>query len=178
VGLFDLLGIAKTSPATQTSGQTETVRKIVDALDRMDSAQARYLAAFGYILSRLARADLKVTPSETRAMEQAVVQHGGIPEEQAIIVIQIAKNQNALFGGTEDFLVTREFNKISSREQKLALIDCLYSVAAAEHLISVAEDNEIKQIASELRLDHPDVVAVRSRYRDHLAVLKEGSESV
>jgi uncharacterized tellurite resistance protein B-like protein len=109
-------------------------------------------------------------------MERAVIQHAGVPEEQAIIVIQIAKHQNALFGGTEDFLVTREFNKISTREQKLALVDCMYAVAAAEHLISVTEDNEIRQIASELRLDHPDVVAVRSRHRDHLAVLKEGSD--
>lgn len=176
MGLFDLLGIGKNSPAAQPGGQTETVRKIVDALDQMEPEQARYLAAFGYILSRLARADLKVSAVETRVMERAVVEHSGIPEEQAIIAIQIAKNQNALFGGTEDFLVTREFNKISTRDQKLALLDCLYSVAAAEHLISVTEDNEIKQIASELRLDHPDVVAVRSRYRDHLAVLKEGNE--
>jgi uncharacterized tellurite resistance protein B-like protein len=175
VGLLDFLGFGNSGDAPPAPApQTETVRKIVDALDRLEPERARYLAAFGYILSRIARADLKVSPEETRAMERAVMEHGGLSEEQAIIVIQIAKHQNALFGATEDFLVTREFNKISTREQKLQLVDCLYSVAAAEHLISVMEDNEIRKVASELGLDHPEVIAVRSRYRDRLSVLQEG----
>jgi len=175
MGLLDFFGLGKTdaSAVPERAAQTDTVRKIVDALDRMEPEQARYLAAFGYILSRMARADLKVSPEETRAMERAVIEHGGLPEEQAIIAIQIAKNQNALFGGTEDFLVTREFNKISTREQKLALVDCLYSVAAADGLISTTEDNEIRKVASELGIEHPEIIAVRSRYRDHLAVLRD-----
>ena len=88
--------------------------------------------------------------------------------------MQIAKNQNLLFGGTEDFLVTREFNKITTADQKLALLDCLYRVAAAENLISVTEDNEIRQIASELGIEHPQIIAVRLRFRDRLAVLRSG----
>jgi uncharacterized tellurite resistance protein B-like protein len=177
VSLLKLFGFGAPEPERKSVSppQTETVRKIVDALDRLEPDRARYLAAFGYILSRVARADLKVSAEETRAMERAVVEHGGLTEEQAIIAIQIAKHQNALFGGTEDFLVTREFNKIASRDQKLELLDCLYSVAAAEASISVAEDNEIRKIASELGLEHPDVIQVRSRYRDKLAVLQSGS---
>lgn len=61
--------------------------------------------------------------------------------------------------------MTREFNKISTREQKLALVDCLYSVAAAEALISTTEDNEIRKVASELGIEHPEIIAVQSRYR-------------
>jgi uncharacterized tellurite resistance protein B-like protein len=177
VSLLRFFGIGAPEPERQTAAppQTETVRKIVDALDRLEPERARYLAAFGYILSRVARADLKVSPDETRAMERAVIAHGGLTEEQAIIAIQIAKHQNALFGGTEDFLVTREFNKIAAREQKLELLDCLYSVAAAEQSISVAEDNEIRKIASELGIEHPDIIQVRTRYRDKLAVLQQGT---
>jgi uncharacterized tellurite resistance protein B-like protein len=167
--LFDFL-----SSKLPASGDTETVRKIVDALDRLEPERARYLAAFAYILSRVARADLQVSPEETRAMERIVAEQGGLPDEQAIIVVQIAKYQNLLFGATENFLVTREFNGISTREQKMALLDCLFGVAAAETLISSAEDNEIRKIARELNLEHHDFIAVRSRYRDRLAVLKAG----
>jgi uncharacterized tellurite resistance protein B-like protein len=77
-----------------------------------------------------------------------------------------------LLGGTENFLVTREFDRIATREQKLALVDCLFAVAAAEDGISTVEDNEIRQIVEELHLDHPDFIAVRSKWKDHLAVLK------
>ncbi len=170
MGLFDFL---KRSDEPSNPGRTETVRKIIDALDRLDPDYARYLAAFAYILSRIARADLKISPEETRAMERIVMEHGGLPEDQALIVVQIAKHQNALFGATEDFLVTREFNRISTREQKLALLDCLYSVAAAENLISLAEDNAIRQTASELGLSHQDFIAIRSRHRDKLSVLQK-----
>jgi uncharacterized tellurite resistance protein B-like protein len=170
VALFDFF---KKPAAESSPGDTETVRRIVDALDRLEPDRARYLAAFAYVLSRVARADLKVSPEETRAMERIVIEHGGVPEDQAILVVQIAKHQNILFGATENFLVTREFNQISTREQKLALLDCLYSVAAASELVTQAEDNEIRQIASELLLSHQEFIAIRSRFRDHLKVLRE-----
>jgi uncharacterized tellurite resistance protein B-like protein len=155
------------------SAETETVRKVVEALDQLDPERARFIAAFGYILSRAANADLHISPEETRAMEAAIMEYGQLPEEQATIVVHIAKTRNQLFGATENFLVTREFNRIANREQKLALLDCLFAVSAAEDDISTVEDNEIRQVASELGLDHRDFIAVRSTWRDHLAVLKD-----
>lgn len=97
---------------------------------------------------------------------------GRLPEEQALIVVQMAKQRNHLFGGTENFLVTREFDRIATREQKLELLDCLFAVSAAEDGVSLAEDNEIRQIASELHLGHPDFIRVRSAWAGQLNVLK------
>jgi uncharacterized tellurite resistance protein B-like protein len=172
VALLDFFGFGKAQQPTNAA-DTETVRKIVDALDRMEAERARYIAAFAYILSRVARADLSIGSDESRAMERTVAEHGNLPEEQAIIVVQIAKHQNLLFGATENFLVTREFAKIATQEQKLALLDCLFSVAAAEVSISTMEDNEIRQIARELGLSHEEFISVRSRFRDDLAVLRK-----
>jgi uncharacterized tellurite resistance protein B-like protein len=170
VSILNLLGFKEPEP--HGSGETETVRRIVDALDRLDPERARHLAAFAYILSRVARADLKISPEETRAMERIVIEHGGIPEDQAIVVVQIAKHQNLLFGSTENFLVTREFNRITSHEQKLALLDCLFGVAAAEAAVSVTEDHEIRNIARELGLSHQDFIAIRSRHRGDLSLFR------
>jgi uncharacterized tellurite resistance protein B-like protein len=161
--------------ASASSSETQTVRQITAALDRMEPEQARYVAGFAYILSRVARADLKISEAETRAMEKIVAEHGGLSEAQAVIAVQIAKSQNLLFGGTENFLVTREFSKLASRDRKLALLDCLFAVAAAEAQISAKEDNEIRQISNELGLDHRDFIAVRSGHRDHLAFLNKPS---
>ena len=161
------------APETQEGPETQTVRRIADELDRLDPDKARYLAAFAYILSRAAHADMAISEKETRAMERVVSEIGNLPPEQAVLVVQIAKTQNLLFGGTEDFLVTREFEKIATREQKLALLECLFAVSASDESISMAEDSVIRQIASELKLDHRDFIAVRSAYRDHLALLKK-----
>jgi uncharacterized tellurite resistance protein B-like protein len=155
------------------AGETETVRKVVEALDQLEPTRARFIAAFGYVLGRVANADLKITPEETRAMERIIMERGGLPEEQALIVVQTAKTRTQLFGGTENFLVTREFSRIASREEKLQLLDCLFAVAAAEGGISTAEDNEIRQITNELGLGHPDFIAVRSKWKDQLTVFKQ-----
>jgi uncharacterized tellurite resistance protein B-like protein len=155
-----------------TTAETETVRKIIEALDQIETERAKFIAAFAYLLSRVARADLHISQLETRTMEQIIMDRSHLPEEQTAIVVQMAKTQSILFGGTENFLVSREFNSIASQEQKMGLLDCLYAVASAEEDISTIEDNEISQIADELRIEHRDFISVRSRYREHLAVLK------
>jgi uncharacterized tellurite resistance protein B-like protein len=172
MSILRLLGLK----AAEDGPETQTVRKIAGELDKLEPDQARYLAAFAYILSRVADADLTISEQETRAMEQILVQIGNLPPEQAVLAVQIAKTQNRLFGETEDFLVTREFERIATREQKLALLECLFAVSAADDSISMAEDSVIRQIASELHLDHRDFIAVRSEFRDHLAVLKKQNQ--
>jgi uncharacterized tellurite resistance protein B-like protein len=171
MSILRLLGLNVNNSA-KSSAETETVRKIIQALDHLEPERARFIAAFAYLMSRVARADLNISPEETRAMEKIVVERAGLPEEQAIIVVQMAKTQNLLFGSTENYLVTREFKNLSSHAEKMALLDCLFAIAAAHESISTVEDNEISQIAEELRIEHRDFIAVRSKYRDHLAVLQ------
>jgi uncharacterized tellurite resistance protein B-like protein len=174
MSVWRLLGIEKHKILSEASlPETETVRKIVDALEGMDPVQARYVAAFAYLLSRVAQADQNISPEETRAMERIVMERGGLPEAQAILVVQMAKTQARMFGGTENFLVTQEFNEIATREQKMALLHCLYAVSAADNSVSTREDNEIRNISKELLLSHEDFINVRLEYRDYLSVLKD-----
>jgi uncharacterized tellurite resistance protein B-like protein len=172
MSILDLFGWRddKKAPAPSAgSADTETVRKIAAALDRLDPTDARYIAAFAYILSRVARADLQISEEELRKMEELVKDKGGLEEAQAVMVVQMAKTQSVLFGGVENFLVTREFDKIATREQKIALLHCLFGVSAADRSISSAEDTTIRTIADELHLDRADFIAVKSAYGDLLA---------
>jgi len=170
------LNLEKETPS-QSSSETETVRKIATALDKIEPARAKFIAAFAYLLSRVARADLDISPEEVRAMEQIVMQKGGLPEEQAVLVVQMAKTQNILFGSTENYLVTREFNNIAIREEKLSLLHCLFAVSAADNSVSTVEATEVRQIAEELRLEREDYVAARSAFREYLAVLRKDPEA-
>jgi len=116
---------------------------------------------------------MNVSEAETRKMEQLVIGLSGLQEEQAILVVQIAKNQATLFGGTENFLVTDEFNKMATHGQKLALLNCLFAVAAADNSISGVEEREIRLIANELLLTHTDFVNARLAYQQYRSVLKD-----
>ena len=173
MSLLRWLGLEESRP-TGGREDVDAVRRISEALDRMEPDRARFVAAFAYLLGRVAYADREVTSEETRKMERLVMERGEMPEEQAVLVVQIARAQNLMFGGTEDFLVARQFAAMATRDQKLVLLDCLYAVSAADRSVSVIEDNEISRVVAELKLEHADLVAARQRYREHLAVLRQG----
>ena len=179
MSIWKFLGLQGKGPTGKGSGEAgedaDTIRKITRALEELPPDQSRFLAAFAFILSRVAHADLEISEDETREMERIVQEMGSVPEAQAVLVVQIAKTQSLLFGGTENFLVTREFNKIAAREEKLKLLECLFAVSSSDDGISTAEDTEIRQISRELLLEHSDFIAVRSVYREHLNVLKKRS---
>ena len=89
--------------------QFAPLRETLEALDHLEPDRARFLAAFAYLLGRVARADQQVSPEETRTMEALVREQGQLSQDQAMVVVQLAKTSNLLFGGTANFLVAREF---------------------------------------------------------------------
>lgn len=163
------LGLDVDDDAGRGSGALDAM---ADALEHMDPSEARYIAAFAYLLSRVAHADHDVSDAERASVERVLIDHSGLAPDRAGIVAALATSQMIHVRGTEDFLVTQEFARIASREQKRALLDGLYAVGAADASIVTLEDNEIRRIASEIGLEHSDVVEIRARYRDRLAVLK------
>jgi len=175
MSLLKFLGLGGT--ADPDDRDLEGVRTIVDALDTLPPDRARHLAAFAYILSRVAHVDQRVSDEESRVIERVVAQEGQLPPAQAKLVAEIAKAQSVLFGGIEDFQVTREFSSRATHEEKLALLHCLFAVSSADETIAVIEDNEIRRIARELRIEHGDYIAVRMAHRQHLGVLKPDTPS-
>jgi uncharacterized tellurite resistance protein B-like protein len=158
--------------ADETSGDTATVRKIVGALEDMDPERARFVAAFAYLLGRVAHADLDVGRRETREMEELVQSFGDLPQAQAVLVVEIAKSQNRLFGGTENYRVAREFKLLSTPGERRELLDCLFAVSAADDAITGDEEGELRQIAAELGFSHRQYVEVRSAYNDKRSVIQ------
>lgn len=173
MSILEWLGLKKSEG---DAGGTETVRRIVGELRAMPPEQARYVAAFAFILARVAHADLDISEEETRKMETILREVGRLPEAQAVLAVEIAKRQSELAGGTENFLVTRELKEIATREQCRELLDCLFAVSAADESISGAEETQIRQIASELGFSQPHYLEVRLRYSDKRTVLRRQAE--
>lgn len=150
-------------------GETETVRRIAGQLARLPPETAKFLAAFAYVLARIAHADLEIDASETAEMEKIVRQLADLEEAEAALVVQIAQSQTLLLGGTENYVVTREFRKVATPAQRGKLLQCLYAVAAADGRISAEESREIANIGEELGFTRPEINSLRAAYRDKLA---------
>jgi uncharacterized tellurite resistance protein B-like protein len=179
MSLLRFLGLGETrepegrSPGPE-SGDTDTVRRISAQLERLDPATAKYLAAFAYVLARVANADLEIDASETEEMKHTIRSLAHLSDAEAALVVEIAKSQARLLGGTENYIVTREFRRVSTREQRAELLECIYAVAAADGTISGVESTEIRGIAEELGFTRAEANALRSRYRDKLAEFQTG----
>lgn len=165
MSLLKWFGLAESDDAPRVDSLVEIER----VLTGLSASEARYVACFAYILHRIARADHDISEDESMLIERLVAARGGLPAEQASVVARIARAEGLRHGGTEDFIVTREFERLASREQKLALLDCLFAVSATDQSIRTVEDNEIRRVAIEIKLDHTDYIAVRAAHAQHLA---------
>lgn len=168
MSLLRFLGLGSAS-AKRDARESETVHRIASQLDRLDPQQAKYLAVFAYVLARVAHADLEIDAAETAAMEAAVKRIAHLAEAEATLVVEIAQSQAKNLGGTQDYVVTRQFRQISTREQRGELLQCLYAVAAADGSIRSEESAEIVKIAEELGFTRAEAVSLRAQYREQLA---------
>ena len=164
------------SPDDGPTEQQSALRDLVDALDRLEPDHARHLAQFAYLLGRVAHADQHVSPAEIQTMEALVRQEGNLSDDLAVLVVGLARTSNRMFGGTDNFIVARDFAAHASYAQRLGLLRCLFSVSASESNISIAEEREIQRIARELRIEQNDVVSLRLEYREHLPGLSNRTE--
>lgn len=160
--LFRTLGLAADEEARH---ETETVAGIAGVLKHLPPERARLLAAFTYLLGRVAFADHDVSPEERRVMEARLAIEGDVTREQAQHLVQLAVQATGSHGAAEDYQVAREFELLASREEKLELLRALFTVSATQGITTV-EDNEITRIASVLRLERSDVTALRLEFRD------------
>jgi uncharacterized tellurite resistance protein B-like protein len=170
VSLLRFLGVRRQEG--DAGGETETVRRIAARLESLPPERARHLAAFAYVLARVAHSDLEIDAAESAEMERLVRELGGLAEAEAALVVEIAKSQARLLGGTENYVVTREFRRGATPEQRARLLECVFAVAAADGTISSVENVECGRIAEELGFTREETLAVRSAYRDRLSVLK------
>ncbi len=145
-------------------------------LEKLAPERARYVAAFAYLLARVAGVDSHVTPDELDLMHRLVQREADLSDEESLAVVDLALGDTRRFAGTHNLDVTREFMAVSTPEQRLGLLRCLFAVSAADDSVATSEDNEIRRISRELKIEHADFIRARAEVREHLAVLKKNGD--
>lgn len=157
----------------QTAGETATVRRIVARLESMPPDRARLVASAAYTLARAAHADLEISDAETAAIEQELQRDGALDEPTSVLVTQMAKLQARTVGGTEDYVVTREFKALANPAQRLDVMRACFVIGAASGTISAEEAAVLSQIAGELDIDAAALNAIRAEFHDRLSSVQQ-----
>ena len=156
-----------------TTGDTATVRRIVSKLEAMPPDRARLVASAAYTLARAANADLQISDEETAIIERELQERAGLDEATAVLIAEMAKLQAKTVGGTEDYVVTREFAKLATDEQKVAMVRGCFVISAADGTISAEESTEVNQIAKELDIPAETLNEIRADFHDRLSAVQE-----
>ncbi len=172
MSIFDFLGLSSKAEASPSTQESSAVNDIVDRLHHLDPDRARWVAAFAMVMARAARADFEISGDEFRTMETILQEHGGLDAEQSTLAAEMAAHRNQLLGASEDYLATREFRRLAAEGDSQRLLHCLFAVGAADDRLSIVEEEEIRQVANELGIDHAEFNAIRARFRDKREVLK------
>jgi uncharacterized tellurite resistance protein B-like protein len=172
LGDQDVVARPASDPARDPDLETDTIRRIANELGQVDPSQRRYIAGLAYVLGRAANADLTITDEETREMEQIVREIGGLPDAQAVLAVEIAKHQAELYGGTDDYVVTRDFAARATPEQRRAAVAACFAVVATDHEITADEYAELTEIAHELDLGKNELNEIRREYADQLTAIQ------
>ena len=173
MSILEFLGLGPKGPRRDAaSAQHAGVEKIVARLNDMPVDQAEWIAAFAMVLARAARADFEISPEESGVMRKLLQEYGDLNPEQASLVADMATQRNMLLGASDDYLATREFRRIARDGDREKVLHSLFAISAADDSISIVEEEEIRQVANELGIEHAEFDAVRAAFRDKRAVLK------
>lgn len=170
MSLFRFLGLGGVS--SRTDREPESLRQITARLESLAPDEARFAAAFAYLLARVAGADLRTEQDEREAIRHRLEAVAGLSQDRAEILADAAIAAADAHAASDDHLVARAFREMSNDAERVQLVRCLYAVAAADASITTLEDNEVFEIAAEIGLARGDVIALRSEFRDALAVLR------
>lgn len=170
MSLLRFLGIG--GSGVGRDAEPASLSEIADRLSFVPEEEARFVAAFSYLLARIAGADLKIDDSEKEAIAGRLEDFGGIGADQASLLAETAVRTFEANSPSDDHLVARAFRDMTEGPERIRLIRCLYAVAAADDLISTREDNEIFEIANAIGVRRTEVVALRSEFREYLGTLK------
>ena len=156
-----------TEPASETDPEHDQdaalIRRAVTGMESLSAEQRRLLAGYAYVLVRVARADGVMNEAEIAAIEDSVIEVGGLERAQGVLVAALASSVNSLFGATEDFAFTREFARQSSPQRLQRLLRACVVVGAADGIITSSELTELYEIGRELGFAREEVDAIRDQ---------------
>ena len=170
--IIDAMGLNPPEEAVEAGRESAAVRAVAERLDGLDPDRARLVAALAMVLARAARADLEASTREMALIASILQQYAGLSADQADLVTEMVSHRNQLFGVTEDYMATRDFKSLATDHELGCILNCLFAVCAADDSISLVEEEEVRQVASELGFTHEEYTAARSTFREKRAVLK------
>ena len=119
--------------------------------------------AVGALLLEMTHMDGEVRPEQRAAVERAVRASFDLTEHEADELLGLAEAERA--ESTDYFQFTSLINDAYSPEQKQQLVETLWRVAYADHVLHEHEEYLVRKVADLLYVPHGAFIAAKHRAR-------------
>jgi uncharacterized tellurite resistance protein B-like protein len=170
--ILDVLGLGPPAAGDAAAAPSPALQALASRLEGMAPERARLVAALALVLARVARADMESSKAELAVIAAILQEHAGLTADQADLVTEMVSQRQRLFGVSDAYVATREFKRLASARELDCILRCLFAVCAADDSIALVEEEEVRQVASELGFSHEQFVAARGAFRDQREVLR------
>ncbi len=143
-----------------------------EQLQRIPSDRLEYLAGFAGQLTRVAYADDDISEAEIDVISRLLIDHAELEADETRVVIELLRHQLDELRGCEEYRLNRAINEHSNLDERATIVEFLFSVAAADDLVSNVEDQEIRRIGDALKIPKERFMDIRGRYREQLEVMQ------
>lgn len=125
----------------------------------LPSEQVKKLCLAAGLLARISAVDSDISEDEKKAIKDVLSSQWQLNEQQAQILTQISCDR--ALKGLDYFRLSRGFFECTSWDERRNFIKCLFKIANASEKTSYDETEEIRKIATSLKLTHKDFIEAK-----------------
>lgn len=118
----------------------------------LSETDLRKLSLAGGLMARVANVDGEITPDELEVMAEAIRVSWDISRTEADLVAEVAALE--ISRGVDPYRLSRRFFESTTEQERLEFLDVLFAVADGDGYVSYEEIEEIRIIATVLKLRH------------------------
>ncbi|MBT5472271.1 MAG: hypothetical protein HOK41_16830 [Nitrospina sp.] len=120
-----------------------------------------FLCMVGTLMASIAHVDNEFDPAEKKALKKCLAEQFSLKGKELTLLLEVVEEQ-----GKSDFdfhEVVTEINRLTSYNDRLHLMECLFAVAAADGNIAHDEAEEIRRITKAMRISHSIFIEAKVR---------------
>jgi uncharacterized tellurite resistance protein B-like protein len=119
----------------------------------------RTLCLAGGLMAQIAQVNPDVTDAEVATMVDALERWWHLTPRQAAFVVDVAVSETASL--LDRYRLAREFAGACTHPERVEFLDVLFALAAADGMATYEEIEEIRQVASSLKLSHREFISAK-----------------
>lgn len=122
-----------------------------------------FLCLVGTLMASIAHVDNHLDPSEKKALKKCLAEQFELKGKELTVLFEVVEEQ-----GRKDFdfhEVVTEINRLTSYNERLQFMECLFAVAASDGDMTHEETEEIRRITKAMRIPHDLFIKAKVRTR-------------